>query len=418
MVRPILLSILLISRFALANSLFIPMDEKQANHLKAYGIAYWILKKDLQVDWLLNYRGGSFMCDFHPEIQNELVARGISYQVISSAQVNAILTEIASPAVNYDIMKLEKAPRIAVYSPKSKQPWDDAVTLVLTYAEIPYDVIFDDEVMRNDLPKYDWLHLHHEDFTGQYGKFYRSYSNFPWYIEQQKEAEDMAKKHGFAKVSQLKLAIVKRIKEFVAGGGFLFAMCSATDSFDIALAAEGTDICAPMYDGDAADPSAQNKLDFSRTLAFTDFELVRDPYEYEFSNIDNSQMERGLRQDNDYFQLFQFSAKWDPVPTMLTQNHTLIIQSFFGQTTGFKKNLIKPEVLIMGEIKDIREARYLHGVLGKGFWTFYSGHDPEDYQHTVYEEPTDLNLHPTSPGYRLILNNILFPAAKKKKQKT
>jgi len=418
MVRPILLSLLLIGRLAFANSLFIPMDEKQANHLKAYGIAYWILKKDLQVDWLLNYRGGSFMCDFHPEIQNELVARGISYQVISSAQVNAILTEIASPAVNYDIMKLEKAPRIAVYSPKSKQPWDDAVTLVLTYAEIPYDVIFDDEVMRNDLPKYDWLHLHHEDFTGQYGKFYRSYSNFPWYIEQQKEAEDMAKKHGFAKVSQLKLAIVKRIKEFVAGGGFLFAMCSATDSFDIALAAEGTDICAPMYDGDAADPTAQSKLDFSRTLAFTDFELVRDPYEYEFSDIDNSQMERGLRQDNDYFQLFQFSAKWDPVPTMLTQNHTLIIQSFFGQTTGFKKNLIKPEVLVMGEIKDIREARYLHGVLGKGFWTFYSGHDPEDYQHTVYEEPTDLNLHPTSPGYRLILNNILFPAAKKKKQKT
>ncbi|MFZ9982915.1 MAG: asparagine synthetase B, partial [Cyclobacteriaceae bacterium] len=299
------------------------MDEKQANHLKAYGIAYWILKKDIQVDWLLNYRGGSFMCDFHPEIQSELVARGISYQVISSAQANSILTEISSPAVNYDIMKLEKAPRIAVYTPKSKQPWDDAVTLVLTYAEFPYDVIFDDEVMRNDLPKYDWLHLHHEDFTGQYGKFYRSYSNFPWYIEQQKEAEDMARKHGFAKVSQLKLAIVKRIKEFVAGGGFLFAMCSATDSFDIALAAEGTDICAPMYDGDAADPSAQDKLDFSKTLAFTDFQLVRDPYEYEFSNIDNSQMERGLRQDNDYFQLFQFSAKWDPVPTMLTQNHSL-----------------------------------------------------------------------------------------------
>lgn len=418
MIRSLLLSFFLIGRLALANSLFIPMDEKQVNHLKAYGIAYWILKKDLQVNWLLNYRGGSFMCDFHPEIQNELVARGISYQVISSAQANAILTEISSPAVNYDIMKLEKAPRIAVYSPKSKQPWDDAVTLVLTYAEIPYNVIFDDEVIRNDLPKYDWLHLHHEDFTGQYGKFYRSYSNFPWYIEQQKEAEDMARKHGFAKVSQLKLSIVKRIKEFVAGGGFLFAMCSATDSFDIALAAEGTDICAPMYDGDGADPNAQEKLDYNKTLAFTNFELVRDPYEYEFSDIDNSQMERGLRQDNDYFQLFQFSAKWDPVPTMLTQNHTLIIPSFFGQTTGFKKNLIKPEVLVMGEIKDIREARYLHGILGKGFWTFYSGHDPEDYQHTVYEEPTDLNLHPTSPGYRLILNNILFPAAKKKKQKT
>lgn len=409
---------LLVMRLAEANHIFIPMDEKQANHLKAYGIAYWILRRDQQVDWLLNYRGGSFLSEFHPEIQNELIARGISYQVISSAQVNSILNEISSPAVNYDIMKLEKAPRIAVYSPKSKQPWDDAVTLVLTYAEIPYDVIFDDELIRNDLPKYDWLHLHHEDFTGQYGKFYRSYSNFPWYIEQQKEAEDMARKHGFSKVSQLKLAVVKRIKEFVAGGGFLFAMCSATDSFDIALAAEGVDICAPMYDGDGADPAAQQKLDFSRTLAFTDFELVRDPYEYEFSNIDNSQMERGLRQDNDYFQLFQFSAKWDPIPTMLTQNHTQIIPSFFGQTTGFKKSLIKSEVLIMGEIKDIKEARYLHGVLGKGFWTFYSGHDPEDYQHTVYEEPTDLTLHPNSPGYRLILNNILFPAAKKKKQKT
>lgn len=418
MIRTILFCFLFLVRLAQANQIFIPMDEKQANHLKAYGIAFWCLKKNIQVDWLLNYRGGSFLCSYDPIIQNELIARGISYQIISSAQANSILTEISSPAVNYDIMKLEKAPRIAVYSPKSKQPWDDAVTLVLTYAEIPYDVIFDDEVMRNDLPKYDWLHLHHEDFTGQYGKFYRSYSNLPWYIEQQKEAEDMARKHGFSKVSQLKLSIVKRIKEFVAGGGFLFAMCSATDSFDIALAAEGVDICAPMYDGDTADPAAQEKLDFSRTLAFTDFELVRDPYEYEFSNIDNSQMERGLRQDNDYFQLFQFSAKWDPIPTMLTQNHTQIIQSFFGQTTGFKKDLIKSEVLIMGEIKDIREARYLHGVLGKGFWTFYSGHDPEDYQHTVYEEPTDLTLHPNSPGYRLILNNILFPAAKKKKQKT
>lgn len=401
-----------------ANHLLIPMDEQQSNHLKAYGVAYWVLKKQIEVDWLLNYRGGSFMCAYHPEIQNELVVRGVSYQVISAAQANTILTEISSPAANADVMKLEKVPKIAVYSPKSKQPWDDAVTLVLSYAEIPYDVIFDDEVLRNDLPKYDWLHLHHEDFTGQYGKFYRSYGNFPWYIEQQKEAEDMSRKHGFAKVSQLKLAVVNRIKGFIAGGGFLFAMCSATDSFDIALAAEGVDICANMYDGDGADPAAQQKLDFSRTLAFTDFHLVNDPYEYEFSDIDNSQMERGLRQDNDYFNLFQFSAKWDPIPTMLTQNHTQTISSFFGQTTGFKKQLIKPEVLIMGETAGIKEARYLHGILGKGFWTFYSGHDPEDYQHTVYEEPTDLNLHPNSPGYRLILNNILFPAARKKKQKT
>ena len=417
--RRLFLFIFLCGWFAAkSNHLFIPMDEKQTNHLKAYGIAYWILKKQVEVDWLLNYRGGSFMCPYSPEIQNELVIRGVSYEILSSAKVNTILTEISSPAVNYDVMKLEKVPRIAVYSPKSKQPWDDAVTLVLTYAEIPYEVIFDDEVLRNDLPKYDWLHLHHEDFTGQYGKFYRSYGNFPWYLEQQKEAEDMARKHGFSKVSQLKLAVVKRIKEFVAGGGFLFAMCSATDSFDIALAAEGVDICAQMYDGDAADPGAQSRLDFSRTLAFTDFQLVNDPFEYEFSDIDNNQMERGLRQDNDYFQLFQFSAKWDPIPTMLTQNHSLTISSFYGQTTGFKKRLVKPEVLIMGETASIKEARYLHGVLGKGFWTYYSGHDPEDYQHTVYEEPTDLNLHPNSPGYRLILNNILFPAAKKKKQKT
>jgi hypothetical protein len=414
----ILISFALGSAFsAKANYLFIPMDGQQVNHLKAYGIAYWVLKKDVEVDWLLNYQGGSFMCKYHPDIQSELTVRGVSYKVISDAQANAIISEIASPAMNYDIMKLEKAPKIAVYSPKSKQPWDDAVTLVLTYAEIPYDIIFDDEVLRNDLPKFDWLHLHHEDFTGQYGKFYRQYQHMPWYIEQQKEAEDMARKHGFNKVSQLKLAVVKRIKEFVAGGGFLFAMCSATDSFDIALAAEGLDICAPMFDGDPMDPSAQQKLNYQNSLAFTNFNLVRDPYEYEFSDIDNN-TERGLRQDNDYFNLFQFSAKWDPIPTMLTQNHTQIIKGFFGQTTGFKKHLVKPETLIMGENKEIKEAKYIHGVLGKGFWTYYAGHDPEDYQHIVGEEPTDLNLHPNSPGYRLILNNILFPAAKKKKQKT
>lgn len=418
MIRRLLFAILFISQSVLANYIFIPMDEHQTNHLKAYGIAYWILKQNVEVDWLLNYQGGSFMVKYHPDIQNELMIRGVAYRIISDAQANNIITEISSPAVNYDIMKLEKYPKIAVYSPKSKQPWDDAVTLVLSYAEIPYDVIFDDEVLAGDLPKYDWLHLHHEDFTGQYGKFYRSFANMPWYIEQQKEAEDMARKHGFGKVSQLKLAVVNRIKEFVASGGFMFAMCSATDSFDIALAAEGVDICGPMFDGDPADPQAQRKLNFDNTLAFTNFTLVRDPYEYEFSDIDNNQAERGLRQDNDYFQLFQFSAKWDPIPTMLTQNHSQSITGFFGQTTGFKKHLIKPEVLIMGENRDISEAKYLHGVLGKGFFTYYAGHDPEDYQHTVGEEPTDLNLHPKSPGFRLILNNVLFPAAKKKKQKT
>lgn len=414
----VLLFIVFVARIASANSILIPMDGKQANHLKAYGIAYWVLKNELEVDWLLNYRGGSFLIKHHPAIQNELVVRGVSFEVISDAQANEILTEIASPAVNYDVMKLEKYPRIAVYSPKSKQPWDDAVTLVLTYAEIPYDIIFDDEVMAGSLPKYDWLHLHHEDFTGQYGKFYSQFSNMPWYVEQVKESEDLARKHGFHKVSQLKLAVSKKIKEFVTGGGFLFAMCSATDSYDIALAADGVDICEKMYDGDPADPQAQEKLNYENTLAFTDFRLVRDPYQYEFSDIDNNPQERGMRQDNDYFSIFEFSAKWDPIPTMLTQNHTRVISGFFGQTTGFKKQLIKPDVVLMGENKDIKEAKYIHGVMGKGFWTFYGGHDPEDYQHQVNEEPTDLNQHPNSPGYRLILNNILFPAAKKKKQKT
>jgi len=409
---------LLISSATVANSIFIPMDDRQANHLKAYGIAYWILRSETEVDWLLNYRGGSFMCKFHPAIQNELVVRGVSFEVISDAQTNQIIAEIASPAVNYDIMRLEKFPRIAVYSPKTAQPWDDAVTLVLNYAEIPYDIIFDDEVLKGVLPKYDWLHLHHEDFTGQYGKFYGSFSNMGWYIEQQKEAEDMARKHGFHKVSQLKLAVAKKIKEFVAGGGFMFAMCSATDSYDIALAAEGVDICERMFDGDPADPQAQQKIDFEKTLAFTNFRLERDPYKYEFSSIDNPPNERGLRQDNDYFTLFEFSAKWDPIPTMLTQNHTKVIKGFFGQTTGFKSSLIKPDVLVMGENKEIKETKYIHGVLSKGFWTFYGGHDPEDYQHQVGEEPTDLNQHPNSAGYRLILNNVLFPAAKKKKQKT
>jgi hypothetical protein len=414
----LLFCFLVVSFTSWANSIFIPMDEKQANHLKAYGIAYWILRTENEVDWLLNYRGGSFMCKYHPAIQNELVVRGVSFEVISDAQANQIITEIASPAVNYDIMKLEKFPRIAVYSPKSAQPWDDAVTLVLTYAEIPYDIVFDDEVLGGNLPKYDWLHLHHEDFTGQYGKFYSSFSNMGWYIEQQKEAEEMARKHGFHKVSQLKLAVAKRIKEFVAGGGFMFAMCSATDSYDIALAAEGVDICERMFDGDPADPQAQEKIDYEKTLAFTGFRLVRDPYEYEFSSIDNKPNERGLRQDNDYFTLFEFSAKWDPIPTMLTQNHTKVIKGFFGQTTGFKSSHIKPDVLIMGENKEIKEVKYIHGVLNKGFWTFYGGHDPEDYQHQVGEEHTDLNQHPNSAGYRLILNNVLFPAAKKKKQKT
>lgn len=398
--------------------IMIPMDEAQSNHLKAYGIAYWILTKDVSVDWMLNYKGGSFMVKYLQAFENECIIRGVSYEVISDAEANQVLNLIASPSSNMDVMKLEKYPKIAVYSPKSKQPWDDAVTLVLTYAEIPYDVVFDDEIIQNELPKYDWLHLHHEDFTGQYGKFYRAYHHFPWYQQQQREYEASAKKHGFTKVSHLKLAIVKNIKSYVASGGFLFAMCSATDTYDIALAAEGIDIVDSVNDGDPADPRAQSKLDFSRTMAFENFTIERDAMRYEYSDIDNQANERGLVEQNDYFTLFDFSAKWDPIPTMLTQNHQRIVHGFMGQTTGFKNEMVKGDVIIMGQTPSIQEAKYIHGVMGRGFWTFYGGHDPEDYQHFVNEPPTDLNLHPNSSGYRLILNNILFPAAKKKKQKT
>ena len=401
-----------------ASYMLIPMDESQSNPLKSYGIAYWVLTNEITVDWLLNYRGGSFMFPYSQFFENECIIRGVSYEVISDAQSTRIVTDISSPSSNMDVMKLEKFPKIAVYSPKSKQPWDDAVTLVLTYAEIPYDVVFDDELMYDELPKYDWLHLHHEDFTGQYGKFYRVYQHFPWYQEQQREYEASARKHGFNKVSHLKLGIVKKIQSYVASGGFLFAMCSATDTYDIALSAEGVDIVDRMYDGDPPDPRAQSKLDFSKTFAFENFLLEKNPYIYEYSNIDTQPNERGLTENNDFFSLFEFSAKWDPIPTMLTQNHTRLIKGFMGQTTSFKIDLVKSDVVVMGETKSIREAKYIHGVFGKGFWTFYGGHDPEDYQHLVNEEPTDLNLHPNSPGYRLILNNILFPAAKKKKQKT
>jgi hypothetical protein len=401
-----------------AAHILIPMDEgKQKNHLKAYGIAYWTLEREVEVFWLLNYRGGSFMMKRYPEIEKECLIRGVTFEIISDVQANQIRSDIARPEVNMDAVKLEKAPKIAVYSPKNLMPWDDAVTLALTFAEIPYDVIYDEEVMADLLPLYDWLHLHHEDFTGQYGRFYNAFKNAPWYINQKREAEELARKLGFNKVSQSKLAVSKKIKEFVVGGGFLFAMCSATDSYDIALAAEGVDICEYMFDGDPADPAAQSKLDFDQTFAFTDFLLSMNPNEYEFSNIDATNT-RPRKPEIDFFTLFDFSAKWDPVPTMLCQNHTQIVKGFMGQTTSFRKNVIKPEVLILGENKAWNEARYIHGNLGEGFWTFYGGHDPEDYQHFVGDPKTELSLYPNSPGYRLILNNVLFPAAKKKKQKT
>lgn len=401
-----------------ATQILIPMDEnKQINHLKAYGVAYWILQNDIEVEWLLNYRGGSFLVKNYQSIQEECVIRGVSFELITNTKVNQIKSEISNPEINKEIIKLEKAPSIAVYTPKGKQPWDDAVTLVLTYAEIPYEEIYDKEIIENELIKYEWLHLHHEDFTGQYGKFYRKYKNVAWYIQQQKNAEKSANELGFDKVSKLKLGVSKQIKEFVAAGGFLFTMCSGTDSFDISLSAEDTDICDYMFDGDKADPKAQSKLDYNQSLAFEDFKLKTNPMEYEFSDIDGTTLHKSP-ENQDVFTLFEFSAKWDIVPTLLCQNHTRIIKGFMGQTTDFKINKIKSNVLIMGESKVFGTARYIHGQYGKGQWTFYGGHDPEDYRHFVNDPPTDLNLYPNSPGYRLILNNILFPAAKKKKQKT
>lgn len=402
--------------------MLLPMDEDQRNHLKAYGITYWVLDQGVESWWLLNYRGGSFAFQHLPAFEKECRTRDVSFEIISDVQFNQIIEGIADPEINQDAIKLEVAPKIAVYTPDFNaqgeriQPWDDAVTLVLTYAEIPYEKVYDREVIGDMLAKYDWLHLHHEDFTGQYGRFYRSFSMQPWYKESQRRMEALAAELGFSKVSQLKLAVAKRIKEYVGGGGFLFAMCSATDSYDIALAAEGVDICAEMYDGDPADPDAQSKLDFSKTFAFRDFKLIANPLEYEFSTIDNRL--RRVLPEQDYFTLFDFSAKWDPVPTMLTQNHTRTVKGFMGQSTAFDITTVKPDVLVLGESKPEHEVRYLHGSFGEGTWTFYGGHDPEDYRHHVGDPETDLSLHPNSPGYRLILNNVLFPAAKKKKRKT
>lgn len=400
-----------------AAQILIPMDEPQKNHLKAYGIAYWVLGKGVDINWLLNYRGGSFMFIQSPSFEAELNIRGVSYNVISEGQAGQIITEISDPQVNMDVVKLEKLPKVCVYSPKDKRPWDDAVTLALTYAEIPYDVVYDEEILLGKLNLYDWMHLHHEDFTGQYGKFYAMYHTAAWYQEQQRSMETLARKMGFAKVSQLKLAVAKSIKEFVSGGGFLFTMCSGTDTYDIALAAEGLDIVESIYDGDGSTPGYNSKLDYSKCFAFTGFKLSTNPMEYRFSNIDVTTTRR-VNREEDVFTLFDFSAKWDPVPTMLCQNHEQLIKAFMGQTTAYNKDFLKPQVLIMGENKAANEAKYIHGEFGKGTWTFFDGHDPEDYQHMVGDPPTDLALHPNSPGYRLILNNVLFPAARKKKQKT
>ena len=410
--------ILLISFTAKASFILVPMDETtQQNHLKAYGITYWCLSKDYKASWLLNYRGGSFLLPDADEIRKECKIRGVSFEVLSDTEEASILNDISSPSQNMESVILEKAPKIAVYTPKGKQPWDDAVTLVLTYAEIPFTPIYDEEVLSDQLLLYDWLHLHHEDFTGQYGKFYAAYKNTPWYIDQKRDAEALAAKLGYSKVSQEKGAVAKKIRDFVIGGGFMFAMCSATDSFDIALSADGVDICEAMFDGDASESNYQSKLNYGNSFAFKDFTLERKPEVYEFSDIDMT-AKRRIPMEKDYFTLMEFSAKWDPIPSMLCQNHTQLVKGFMGQTTSFDTSLIKSNVLIMGTCELNGESRYIHGEKGKGMFTFFGGHDPEDFQHQVGDPPTVLDLHPNSPGYRLILNNVLFPAARKKKLKT
>ncbi len=417
--KTVILSLFLaLSMLTHASYILIPMDaDSQKNHLKAYGIAYWTLNTQENIKWLLNYRGGSFLLPYSDAIEKECRIRGVSYELISEAEASTVLKEISSPNKNMDAVILEKAPKIAVYSPSGKQPWDDAVTMVLTYAEIPYETIYDTEVLSDALLLYDWLHLHHEDFTGQYGKFYSAYRNAAWYIEQQQKAEALAMSLGYNKVSEQKLAVAQKIREYVLGGGFMFAMCSATDSFDIALAAQSLDICEAMFDGDGSTPNYQSQLDYSKTFAFQDFIVERNPKIYEFSSIDMTQ-KRKIAKELDYFTLTEYSAKWDPIPTMLNQNHTALVKGFMGQTTAYARAQVKSNVLVMGENKSNGEARYIHGIKGQGFFTFYGGHDPEDYTHRVGDPKTELDLHPTSPGYRLILNNVLFPAARKKKQKT
>ena len=406
-----------------ATYIILPMDGKQTNHLKAYGITYKVLQAEIEAFWMLNYRGGSFAFKYTKLFEEECKIRNVRYEVVTDGAFAQIRQQIAKPEINQDVIKLEKAPKVAVYTPEFNrqgntiQPWDDAVTLVLTYAEIPYDKIYDREVIEDKLAEYDWLHLHHEDFTGQFGKFYASYGSHAWYKNNVKRMTELANSLGYKKVSELKLDVVKKIKEYVVGGGFMFAMCSATDTYDIALAADGVDICANMFDGDPQDPTAQGKLNFENTFAFKEFKLVTNPLQYEFSSIDRPNAPQ-VDEKLDYFTLFDFSAKFDPIPTMLTQSHTRTVKGFMGQTTAFRRRYLKSNVLVLGENKAVSETRYIHGEQGKGFWSFYGGHDPEDYRHYVHDPPTDLNLHPESAGYRLILNNVLFPAARKKKRKT
>jgi len=401
-----------------AASILVPMDNAQTDHLKAYGVVYKTLDQGQRAQWLLNYRSGSFLLDKSTTVVDLCLVMGVSYEEVTSGQVADIFRQIE--VENMERVELEKAPSIAVYAPPSNLPWDDAVTLALTYAEIKYDVIWDEEVLAGALDEYDWLHCHHEDFTGQYGKFYGAFRNELWYQVDVKTNEEMAAKLGYTKVSELKRDVARTIYDYVRRGGFLFSMCSAPETLDIALAAEGVDIVPREFDGDPVDPSGQSKLDFSRTFAFENFEVSLDPYAYRRSNIDTypDRIMRFPVPESDFFFLFEFSAKLDPVPTMLVQDHVNTVNGFMGQVTGFRKSLLKKHVTVLAQPDNYDEVRYVHGNLGRGTFTYLAGHDPEDYRHMVHDPPTELSLHKNSPGYRLILNNVLFPAAKKKERKT
>jgi hypothetical protein len=415
----IFIFVLFYSQFFGQQKLLIPMDvNSQADHLRAYGIAYRSLLHGKELDWLLNYRGGSFMFDYTQELADECTAKGVSFEPVSGTEAARIYAEVQDDKNNMDVVRLEKVAKIAVYVPPNALPWDDAVQLALDYTEIPYDKVWDEEVLQGKLKDYDWIHLHHEDFTGQYGKFFGTFGSSPWYLQQKQTNEDMAKKLGYAKVSQLKLAVVHKLREYVMNGGFLFTMCSGATTPDIALATQNTDIADVMYDGDPADENANNMLSYTECFAFQDFKIILNPYVYEYSDLDITNEEMMVGQGNDYFTLFDFSAKIDPVPTMLTQCHTAMVKGFLGQESGFHEQFIKPGITILGKNNGTDWVKYIHGNLGRGTFTFYGGHDPEDYQHAVGDPKTDLSFYKNSPGYRLILNNVLFPAAKKKKLKT
>lgn len=393
------------------------MDDAQQNHLKSYGLTFNALKAGMKAEWLLNYRGGSFLLPDTPELRRQAGLDGITVEPIGDGQLAAIRSEIANS--NMDAIPLEKAPKIAVYAPPDAPPWDDAVTLALKYAGIEYTPIYDDEVHKGDLVQFDWLHLHHEDFTGQLNKFHLGYRDAPWYVDLVQKNTQAARRLGFPHVPALKKGVAERIRAFVDQGGFLFAMCGATETLELAIAGFGVDIAGPFADGTPVDENADARLDWRRAFAFQGAHLEQSPFINSMSDIDGHQVNvPGRRQPLGAFTLFNFSAKFDPVAAMLVQSHRTVITDFYGVTTSFTKTVLKPNATVLAFEEGAPWVKYVHGDYGKGTWTYYGGHDPEDPQHAIGSPPTDLSLHKSSPGYRLILNNVLFPAAKKKPLKT